>query len=138
MNKYKLTQYFEKYKRNVKKILFFSVFILLACGWDQGCGTGPEYNSPFQITYSTDKNGKAIFYFIPPENLILSKIKSESPAINFANTIEFKYPFLICEKSQRHILNEFSNVRIGQVWKFEFYGPDNGGELISSVNITIN
>lgn len=138
MNKYKLKQYSGKYKGMIKNFIFFSVFILLACGWDQGCGTDPENNSSFQITYSRDKKGKTIFYFIPPENFILSKIKSESPAINYSNTIEFKYPFLICEKSQRHIINEFSNVQIGQIWEFQFYGPDNGGEIISSVNITIN
>lgn len=137
MNKYRLKLYFGKYNGRIKNIFFLIIFLLSACGWDQGCGTGPEYNSTFQITYSRDKNGKAVFYFIPPEKLILSKITSESPAINFSNTIEFKYPFLICDKSQRHIINEFSNVQVGQVWKFDFFGPASGGELISSVMITI-
>jgi len=136
MNKCKLKHNFGKFKLRIKYILFLFIFLLLACGWD-GCGIGPQYNSTFQITYSRDKNGKAIFYFIPPEKFILSKITSESPAINFSNTIEFKYPYLICDKSQRHIINEFSNVQIGQVWEFEFFGPASGGELISSVMITI-
>ena len=138
MNKCKLKHNFGKFKLRMKYILFLIIFLLLACGWDEGCGIGPQYNSIFQITYSRDKNGKAIFYFIPPEKFILSKITSESPAINFSNTIEFKYPFLICDKSQRHIINEFSNVQTGQGWKFEFVGPDSGGESISSVMITIH
>ena len=138
MNKYKLNQYSGKYRVRLKNFMFLAVFILLACGWDQGCGTGPEHYSSFQITFSRGDNGKTQFYFTPPEKLILSKIISRSTAINFTNTIEFKYPFLICDKSKRHIINEFKDVQIGQIWEFQFYGPDNGGEIISSVSITIN
>ncbi len=140
--------------KTFKKIFYYIVSIFLfifLCSYDgcdvsdpvaspsgQGCGGGGYVPPPpnFDITYSKMGNGNTKFYFSPNEKIILQSIQVEQNFIK-VDVIDFKYPFLLCEAGNSHIINEYNNIQSGDAWKFIFSGTSLTTSLAFNTSDTV-
>jgi hypothetical protein len=126
------------YLKNDKFILRFKYFVvfpalfMMLCSFDNGCGdegtpsgcSGVSTPPPpvFNISYAQGDNGKGKFYFTSNERIVLQSINVVQDSIYVVETINFEYPYLVCEAGDNHIINEYSEVQAGQKWTFTFTG----------------
>jgi hypothetical protein len=122
----------ERFILRFKYFVVFPALFMMLCSFDDSCSgegtpsgcTGVSTPPPpvFNITFTQGSNGKGKFYFTSNERIVLQSINVVRDSIYVVETINFEYPYLVCEAGDNHIINEYSEVQAGQKWTFTFTG----------------
>lgn len=133
----KVTQFFI-----ISVIKVFLIAVLAAgCGKNDGVVGPNNLNNQvtFQISMQNGLNGGIEFLFKPAIDMKISRIISRLPAQNFTDTISSNSNY-IYSKDTTYIINEYTGVENGQLWKFDFTGSipgQNNSNFNTSADYTV-
>lgn len=122
----------EKLIVKLKCYVIFPVLLMTLCSFDGGCDDNPTSsgcNVPtpppdpvFNISFTQVDTGKGKFYFTCDQWIVLQSIEVRKDSVYSVETINFQFPYLVCEMGNTHVINEYKGIEPGHVWTFTFTG----------------
>ena len=113
-----------KTKTNILIIIFFFAAAFLAGCNKNDSVLGPNQNNQvsFQIAQQNGLNGGVEFLFQPSVDLKITRMITEFPAQQLADTNYNPNPDYIFSKDTLYMIGEYTGVVNGQKWNFNFTG----------------
>lgn len=117
----------------IKYFVIFPLLLMTLCSYDGGCddsnpqSTGcnavqPPPDPVFTISFTPVDTIKGKFYFTCDQWIVLKSIEIRKDSVISIETINFQFPYLVCEIGNTHVINEYKDVEPGHVWTFTFTG----------------